>query len=139
MGRACYLILLRMHPAAFRRFTEEMVWIYDETVPSSGALVLVMDALASLGRQWVLRSAWWKLAAAVAGACLQVTAGGLLWEFVLGRARWRVSALNPDLDLQRLMLFIVASACVIVLMVVIASIWTRSFLTRRARGLRAAK
>jgi hypothetical protein len=46
---------------------------------STGAFTLTIDAVASLARQWILRSESWKLAVAIISACLQVTAGGLIW------------------------------------------------------------
>jgi hypothetical protein len=49
-----YSLLLRLHPRAFReRFSEEMLSIFDES-PRKHPLLL--DACASLLRQWVLRS-----------------------------------------------------------------------------------
>jgi hypothetical protein len=80
MGRALYALVLLIHPSGFRRrFTAEMLSIFDEAAPSTGAFGLLVDGLKSLVRQWVLRSGFWKLAIAVAGACLQVTTGGLIW------------------------------------------------------------
>jgi len=68
--RTLYRCLLWLHPPAFRReFAGEMLWIYDES-GESGPLLL--DGLVSLARQWVLRSGWWKTAAAVALAMVQV-------------------------------------------------------------------
>ena len=69
-----------MHPPGFRReFATEMLWIFDETAATAGAIYLCWDCLVSLARQWLLRTEAWKLAVAVAGACVQVTVGGVIW------------------------------------------------------------
>ena len=52
MTRSLYRSLLWLHPPDFRaRFTEEMLWIYDETA-SAGVISLFTDGFASLFRQW---------------------------------------------------------------------------------------
>ena len=52
MMRRAYLLVLRLHPAAFReRFGEEMLEIF-ENAPGLG---LLADGVASMFRQWVLR------------------------------------------------------------------------------------
>src|ERR1700729_345723 len=77
MTRALYASLLKLHPPAFRRqFGGEMLWIFDEARVSEGAFVLLLDLLISVTRQWLLRSGVWKVAIALAGAAVQVTAGG---------------------------------------------------------------
>jgi hypothetical protein len=60
-SRSLYHFLLRLHPAHFRnKFEDQMLWIFDESVASRGAVSLMFDALVSLLRQWVLRSDdWW--------------------------------------------------------------------------------
>jgi hypothetical protein len=78
MTRALYRCLLQLHPPAFRRqFAGEMLWIFEEASASEGAAALFADGLVSLARQWLLRSGSWKVIAAVVGALLEVTAGGL--------------------------------------------------------------
>lgn len=142
MVRKVYTCLLLMHPPVFRRrFVAEMLCIFDEAAPSMGIFALIVDAVASLARQWILRSESWKLALAIVGACLQVTAGGLIWV-ALGRG----SALHkgtpsiPDAAaLGPLMRFIVAAVGGIVLMVAAASLWMMSFIRRRSRDLRLAR
>jgi hypothetical protein len=80
MSRTLYASLLRLHPPAFRRqFATEMLWIFDEAIVSEGALVLLLDLLISVARQWLVRSAVWKVALALIGGALQVTAGGAGW------------------------------------------------------------
>ena len=82
MTRALYIGLLRLHPLPFRRqFAEEMLWIFDEAKSSEGAWVLLLDLVMSVSRQWLLRSAVWKAALALAGAVVQISFGGLGWIF----------------------------------------------------------
>jgi hypothetical protein len=77
MTRTLYRGLLWLHPPAFRReFAGEMLWIFEEAA-AGGVAPLFADGLLSLLRQWLLRSGPWKLAAAVIGGLLEVTAGGL--------------------------------------------------------------
>src|SRR5437879_829331 len=57
MLRLLYRWLLCLHPPAFRRrYAEEMMWIFDEAA-AQGVASLFADALVSLTRQWVMRSA----------------------------------------------------------------------------------
>lgn len=54
--RGVYVALLRLHPKAFRqRFAEEMLWIFDQAAAEQGAGRLLLDALTSLARQWLVR------------------------------------------------------------------------------------
>jgi hypothetical protein len=94
--RALYRCLLWLHPPAFRRqFAEEMLWIFDES-GESGPLLL--DGLVSLARQWLLRSGWWKTAAAVVLAMLQV---GVM---VLSPHRFvRIPAGHPQMDVSEIL------------------------------------
>ena len=56
MTRSLYRSLLWLYPPDFRaRFTEEMLWIYDETA-NAGVVPLFVDGFASLFRQWIARS-----------------------------------------------------------------------------------
>jgi hypothetical protein len=56
MIRWFYARLLRLHPFHFRqRFTEEMLWIFDEAAAHGRTTPLFADALLSLWRQWALR------------------------------------------------------------------------------------
>jgi len=60
-SRSLYRILLRLHPECFRKqYEEQMLWIFDESVQSRGAVSLLLDAVVSLARQWVLRSGYWQ-------------------------------------------------------------------------------
>jgi hypothetical protein len=79
MIRALYRCLLLAHPPRFRRaFADDMLWLYDETVPA-GMVPLLLDGIASVLRQWMLRSGSWKVVAALLGALFQVGLGGVLW------------------------------------------------------------
>jgi D-alanyl-D-alanine carboxypeptidase len=56
LARGLYRCILCLHPPAFRReFGDEMLWIFDEEHAKCRHVRLIPDALASLGRQWVLR------------------------------------------------------------------------------------
>lgn len=56
MTRWLYGLLLRCHPRPFRpKFTEEMLWIFDQERSARRSLGLLLDAVVSFGRQWVLR------------------------------------------------------------------------------------
>jgi hypothetical protein len=58
-SRSLYYFILRLHPAHFRdKFEDQMLWIFDESVASRGAASLLIDAVVSLVRQWVLRSGY---------------------------------------------------------------------------------
>jgi hypothetical protein len=105
-----------------------MLCIFDEALPLTGARSLLFDGLVSLVRQWVLRSASWTLGVAVLGACLQVTAGGLIWVALGHGGRMAGNLSAPDVRAwDRLMRFIVASVGGIVLTVAAASLWIGKF------------
>jgi hypothetical protein len=60
MLRSLYRYVLRLHPPAFRkRFAEEMLSIFDDSVATLNAFRLLMDGLLSLARQWALRPEFW--------------------------------------------------------------------------------
>jgi hypothetical protein len=141
MARKLYACVLLMHPPVFRRrFAAEMLCIFDEAAPSTGALTLIVDGVVSLGRQWILRSGSWKLALAIVGACLQVTVGGLMWAALGHGARLHKNTSVPDVvALERLMRLIVASVGGIVLMVATASLWMRSFVRARSQDWRPGR
>ncbi len=142
MVRKLYTCLLLMHPPVFRRrFAAEMLCIFDEAALSTGTFTLIVDAVASLGRQWILRSESWKLALAIIAACLQITAGGLIWVALGRRSPLHRSTLSvPDAAaLVQLMRFIVAAVIGIVLMVAAASLWMKGFVRTRSQGLRLGR
>lgn len=50
--RSFYRSILRLHPAPFReRFSDEMLWIFDEQSKQGACARLFLDALVSLARQ----------------------------------------------------------------------------------------
>jgi hypothetical protein len=52
--RTLYKTILNLHPAPFReRFSQEMLWIFDETVLDAGASRMVADVFSSLVKQWL--------------------------------------------------------------------------------------
>ena len=56
MLRSLYRVALHLHPPAFRRrFAAEMLFIFDQQTSKSAAAKLLIDALLSTFRQWVLR------------------------------------------------------------------------------------
>ena len=70
MTRSLYRSLLCLYPPDFRaRFTDEMLWIYDETA-GAGVIPLFTDGFVSLFRQWVQCST--PLAAAGLGGALHM-------------------------------------------------------------------
>jgi hypothetical protein len=61
MTRVFYHWLVRLHPTSFRdQFGEEMLWIFDECAGKE-VVLLLGDGMASLSRQWFLRSGLWRL------------------------------------------------------------------------------
>ena len=60
MTRVLYQWLVRLHPASFReQFGEEMLWIFDECAGKE-VVLLLGDGVASLSRQWFIRSGVWR-------------------------------------------------------------------------------
>jgi hypothetical protein len=77
MMRFLYRCLLWLHPAPFRQqYAGEMLWIFDEAAGAGGVAPFFTDGLISLGRQWVLRSGAWTMAAGAVGAFVLI--GGML-------------------------------------------------------------
>ena len=68
MRRILYRGLLQLHPAQFRtEFAPDMLWIFELETAAGRAWPLFLDALGSVGRQWLLRSGAWKAAAGALG------------------------------------------------------------------------
>jgi uncharacterized integral membrane protein len=142
MIRTLYRFLLWLHPPAFRDlFAQEMLWIFDEGAASDGVARLLADGVASLMRQWSLRSGAWRVAAAVAGGVLQFIAAAAA-VLVL---RSRIRRLLPDLhdlshasapiampDLIRITLWLVGG---IALTVILLVLWVRNFTKKRIHGV----
>jgi len=61
MLRYLYRCLLRLHPPYFRRrFSEEMLSIFDQQMGAWAAARLMADGVRSLLRQWWLRPEFWE-------------------------------------------------------------------------------
>ena len=85
MTRWLYAALLWLHPPAFRdRFREELLCVFDEARPAQGAFPLLVDAAASLTRQWTLRSNLWIWCAALIGGLLPILIGYASFIFPMG-------------------------------------------------------
>jgi hypothetical protein len=60
MLRHLYRCALHLHPRGFRqKFGEEMLSIFDRAEGTLATFRLLLDAAASLGRQWLLRQEFW--------------------------------------------------------------------------------
>jgi len=71
-----YRLLIRLHPRDFcERFGDEMELIFEEAANCWGAVRLLLDAAASLLRQWFLRPAFWKWTVATLGGAISVFCG----------------------------------------------------------------
>lgn len=128
MTRALYVFLLRLHPPAFRRqFANEMLWIFDAAHVSDGALVLLLDLLISLARQWIFRSAVWKVALALAGALLQIAAGGVGWLVVNPGFHTRSSGAEVTPQMNDLMRVTLWSVGLVFVMVFLSALWVSRF------------
>jgi len=139
MSRTLYRWLLWMHPAAFRRqYADEMLWIFDEASATQGARGLLGDAAVSLTRQWLLRSGSWKIAAALAGALIQVTIGGLghvlFGPLSRGGPLAPVHAAEP-IELQSLIRIIIWTVSGIGVTVILLATWVKKFSARRIRAV----
>ena len=95
MTRTLYRSLLWLHPPAFRReFAGEMLWIFDESTASEGPARLLLDGLASLARQWMIRCGAWKVFAGMLGALAQI----LAWRLSVTRASLPHAPCPANLD-----------------------------------------
>jgi hypothetical protein len=122
MTRLLYRLLLLLHPPAFRReFAGEMLWIFDESRAHHVAMPLFADALASLSRQWLLRSAIWIPIAACAGAFLPLAAG-----ISLGcKMKLPIHSVSNTLDLAFLELAVIAALIAIFGTLILCVVWFR--------------
>jgi hypothetical protein len=132
MTRALYVSLLKLHPPAFRRqFGGEMLWIFDEARLSEGAFVLLLDLLISVTRQWLLRSGVWKVAFALAGAVVQVMAGGAgYYAFHRHIADKNAAGAMTPL-MSELILLTVGSVGIVIVTVSGSTLWVSRFNRRR--------
>jgi hypothetical protein len=127
--RVLYKLLVQIHPPAFRRqFAAEMLWIFDEASQSGGALPLCWDGFVSLARQWLFRSGSWKLAVAIIGACLQIAVGAFICA-TLGRPGGY--SVSTNLAMSTLIRLILWSLGPVLLLVLAATLWVKSFTAAR--------
>jgi len=122
MIRLLYRLLLALHPPAFRReFAGEMLWIFDESHAHHVAMPLFTDAVASLARQWLFRSAIWIPVAACAGAILPLAAG-----VSLGCAmKFPPHPVSRTVDLEFLELTVIAALIAISCTLILCVVWFR--------------
>ena len=96
MTRFLYRCLLRLHPSVFRyKHGDEMLCDFDES-PAANRSALMIDALGSLARQWILRSSLWQW-----GAGAALTALLLVGIMHSGTYRQRTLDLHADLERPR--------------------------------------
>ena len=95
--RTIYRFLLRLHPAAFReRFAEDLLWIYDESLPQQGSPRLCADGLISLVRQWLQQVNFVMVLVACAGALIPPYIVSVMFRHATPRGpRW--DQLDPRL------------------------------------------
>lgn len=131
MMRFVYSNLLRMHPPEFRRkFSAEMLLIFDEAGQSEGFFDLLLDCFVSLFRQWLLRSGLWKLIPAIACALLQIAAFGLLLPQRTSRAS---SFGNAPIGLAQL---VVCGAAITVVLIATTALGVSNLRRLGGRGSR---
>ena len=136
MMRGLYRCLIWIHPPVFRReFAAEMLWIYDETAETDGAVRLFLDGLVSVARQWLVRSGCWKIIAALVGGLLPIAFGSALMLSIgeyggIAYSVRRLSAVeNPEL--AALIHLVALTAMGLVAAVMFLVFWWRR-LARRA-------
>ncbi|HZU26508.1 MAG TPA: hypothetical protein VFA04_13365 [Bryobacteraceae bacterium] len=128
MITAIYRGLVCLHPRGFRRrFGDEMVCIFEEAAESRGRLLA--DGVASLARQWVLRTGLWRAAVSILGALLVLCSA------------WSISLFTPHAmshaQLDRpspQFVVLAASACLVAISftLILCVCWFRLSLRRRA-------
>ncbi|HEX4137557.1 MAG TPA: hypothetical protein VHY84_23310 [Bryobacteraceae bacterium] len=122
MTRTLYASLLRLHPQAFRRqFAPEMLWIFDEAHVSEGAWILLFDLLASLCRQWLLRTGFWKVTAAIIGAALQMLPA--LNVFARSRSLSIRPMAETPVEAQGFAVIVMCMISLVILLVVSTVLW----------------
>jgi hypothetical protein len=127
MVRFLYVRFLRMHPITFReKFAAEMLWIFDETAPSEGTLAMLLDCFGSLFRQWILRSGYWKIIPAFAGASLQLLAINVCWHLppIVPCSAHAADSMAHGMSSMGLLVTVLAVATAVAVAVVV--FWTRN-------------
>ena len=120
--RALYCFVLRAHPPAFRdRFSGEMLSVFDdETRSGLPGVALLLDALASLARQWVRRIPVWTTFVAVCLAFAQIC-----WFVYPRKAHgyWAENARALTSDAQYAMALTLLFAGILFTAVLVFSVW----------------
>jgi len=120
--RTVYEFILWIHPPAFRRrFSDEMLSVFDEGAAGNFAFGLLLDGLISLARQWLGRTDSWKVLLAICGAFLQV-----LW-FVYprkGHQNWTEDQQPLAPYAQDVIVITFVIICGLFLMIISLGIWT---------------
>jgi hypothetical protein len=130
MTRSMYRSLLWLHPAPFRReFAGEMLWIFDESAQAGSIAPLFADGMVSLLRQWFLRSGYWKVFAALAGALFQVTIGGALM-FRIGQSSTVAAVPAENVELIGIMRLAALTAAGLFAAVIFLVFWWRNLARR---------
>jgi hypothetical protein len=128
-----YCLLVRLHPVGFReRFGAEMRCIFDE-VDVIERPRLFRDCLLSLARQWLLRSGYWKIAAAAVGAVAQMAAA--MWlASAAGRKALAANAWREDQSMPMGGAFLLVSGILtaMLLSIMIAAV----MIARKTAGIR---
>jgi len=128
MTRLLYRFALWLHPPSFRRhFGDQMLCVFDEAAPATGAWPLFADALISLARQWLLRSRLWMRLVATLGGLLTILAG----TAIVPQARIASALVGESMDR---FVVLAASICVtmISLILLLCVYWFRFSRGRRA-------
>ena len=131
MRKTIYIWLVEMHPTEFRNlFGEEMIGIFERSNGQLG-FSLMWDAVRSLGRQWLFRTAWWMAAIVVlaAGAELLVAVLSIVWF------QFSLRAMVEAGGLPNARLLLLEGAMLIVCVVLTASIVVQLQLTKRQHQL----
>ncbi len=124
--RLIYRLLLLLHPPRFRRrFSPEMLIIFDE---SPRKAPLLTDGLASLARQWLLRSGLWKWVLAPLGALLTLLPGFAL----VPKRSPKLDAIQLDSPVGFVMVIALASVLAVSFTLILAVTWFRFAGRRRA-------
>src|SRR5580658_5900695 len=133
MMRFLYCCLLWLHPAVFRRqFADEMLWIFDKHAPAHGSGRLFVDGCVSLARQWLVRTAAWRFAAAAGGALLQsIVLGRFLLSGHIFTAGHRVTPAEISENTILLRALLPITICVL-LFVIVLVLWLSYFARQRS-------
>jgi non-heme chloroperoxidase len=126
--RNVYALILACHPQEFRiRFVGEMMSVFDEPDRMESAAELIVDALESLTRQWLLSPSSWALTGAVSIAGLQA------WWIsrVLQKGTTAEPITRCATNQHMVAVFTMATLCLVAVTTAIG-VWSALLLRRRA-------